>query len=116
MFGNLQRFQCRLDGGDCCSDDLFIMQNGNESRLELRWREIDAILQHLLEELPETDFVCYFDRVPIDRLGLAEEGGPHRSDPRLLDRDPGFFRRRFDSRIQLAAVSFHLLPYLFLLD
>src|ERR1051325_8887225 len=81
----LQSLECHFRCDNCSTDNFLCMYRRNESRFKLRWREIDSVLQHLLEKFSETNLICHFDRVPVHRFGLTKEGCEHGADARLLD-------------------------------
>ena len=65
------------------------MFDRNESRFELRRREIDPV-PNILKNFSEADFIRAFDRIPINGFCFAKEGCEHRADPRLLNWDSCF--------------------------
>src|SRR5919201_5069519 len=93
-WSRLQRLGERLPG--CCDRELDVLvavRDGYERRLELRRRQVDAALEHGVEEAAEPLRVALARARRVeDGLG-REEDGEHRADAVHLDGDAGGLRR-----------------------
>ncbi len=81
-----------VGGADGLLDVLCAVGSREEGSLELRRREIDALLQHVVKKLAVSLRVGLFHRIPIHNRTGGKEGREHRPDSGLCYGDPGLLR------------------------
>ena len=94
----------------------FRMGRGNKGGLKLRRRQIDALLQHRMEESVESLRVARLRRFEIEDVAIREEHREHRSDAIHSNRNAGLARRLQQACFEPRAKRFEFRVRIFLLQ
>src|SRR5262245_53740231 len=104
---HLECFSSELYGA---VDVVFGMSGADKCGFELRWGEIDALVEHVMEECVEAGDVARLCGCEIHYIFSCEEDGEHRSHAIYSGRDVRFAEDPLKPELQAAAefVELHM--------